>query len=200
MFVFALIWIKFFIIGMLSLAGHITSKSDSFQETRLTLTTTFSFVVFSQVVDNLRFLKFIIVTLEFVFALWLILMCLSFYHSYIQGFNDINYLQAFVLIPMSFFLTAGIELISCVQLFNWFTRYRIGTIMGLWLTAHSVGLIARFGFSGLYASDFPNIMNAVKSLGQDTMVYEEARYCLFSGIVFIIIAFIDAFTFKFHPL
>jgi len=70
--------------------------------------------------------------------------------------------------------------------------------MGLWLTAHSMGIISRFGFSGLYG-DFPDIMTAVNA-DPNEMVFQEARYCLLCGGAFLIISIIDSFSFKFHPL
>jgi sugar phosphate permease len=60
---------------------------------------------------------------------------------------------------MSFFLTSAFQITMTIQLFNWFSKRILGTVLGFWLAAQSLGLITKFVILGIW-SYFPNFYNA----------------------------------------
>jgi hypothetical protein len=85
------------------------------------------------VIDNqpLARQKLIFCVVELLLGLWFLLMAIV---SFISAKNDSKYSTRDKLAPMSFFLTSAFEIIMILQLFNWFSKRVLGTVIGLWFS------------------------------------------------------------------
>ncbi len=142
--------------------------------------------------------KYIFCLLETALGLWFLIMAgLSFYDAR----NEIKRLQVesvnAKLQPMSFFLTSAFQITMTLQLFNWFSKRTLGTVLGIWLATQSLGLMSKFLILNVW-SYFPDFEEAL--FEQDASLTKKYAYLqLVVSICFLILAVIDSFHFYFHP-
>jgi len=98
---------------------------------------------------------------------------------------------------MSFFLTSAFQITMTLQLFNWFSKRTLGTVLGIWLATQSLGLMSKFRILNIW-SYFPDFEKAL--FEQDASLTKKYGYLqLVVSICFLILALIDSFYFYFHP-
>jgi hypothetical protein len=56
---------------------------------------------------------------------------------------------------MSFFLSCAFQITITLQLFNWFGKRNLGTVLGVWLASQLFGVMAKFLVLGIWEY-FPN--------------------------------------------
>ena len=69
------------------------------------------------------------------------------------------------LMPMSVFLSAAFQISTALQLFNWFSKRYLGTVLGVWLGSEILGLMSKFAVLGIF-SFFPSWEIAEDSVGK----------------------------------
>jgi hypothetical protein len=94
-------------------------------------------------------------------------------------------------------LIAGLQIIQIIQLFNWFSKKRLMTVIGLWYLVQQIGFFARFeidnpcGFFDL--TQFPYLAGSLKPAGKDGWLYASV------GVAFFFVAIFDAYSWVYHP-
>lgn len=106
---------------------------------------------FGHIIDNVRHTKQLFVGLEFFSCIWFIIMGTSFIHDYNEDngkmdSDELSWSQR--LFPVNFFLISGIQILQLIQLFNWFSKRRLATVIGIWFLVQQVGYACRFLFEG----------------------------------------------------
>ena len=139
-------------------------------------------LIIGNLIDNFYNPKKIIIILQISGGLLLTfvyLMTLVVLSNYTLLMNaNFNFLD------LVFLIGQGINIISIIQLRNWFPHTQIYTVLSLYQLAH-------FGTHLFY--DF--ILR-----GEKLSIQLEGLISLGAGISFLILAFVDAKLFKFHPL
>jgi hypothetical protein len=79
------------------------------------------------------------------------------YHSVIT--DGVNPRAADHLVRTNYFLLAAVQIASTIQLFNWFPKRYLATIICAWFLMQTLGLASKFYFLDCLA-EFPNIHNA----------------------------------------
>ena len=121
----------------------------------------FSYLLFGQILDNMPInqQKSIFCCIELLLTCWFSVMggvYLVMSRSDSQAkINSI--IDQFVLV--SCFLTSALQILMTIQLFNWFSKRKLGTVIGVWLFFEGLGLMAKFRILNIY-SYFPNFKNA----------------------------------------
>lgn len=64
--------------------------------------------------------------------------------------DSIDQLVSIRMQPVSVFLTSAFAISTALQLFNWFSKRLLGTILGLWMASQCFGLMTKFGIMGIY--------------------------------------------------
>ncbi len=65
-------------------------------------------------------------------------------------------------VVFSFFLTSAFQIVMTLQLFNWFSKRKLGIVIGLWLLFQGFGLMAKFVLLHQW-SNFPDFQKAEDS-------------------------------------
>lgn len=89
-----------------------------------------------------------------------------------------------------------------LQLFNWFSKRRLGAVIGLWLFVQGLGLMTKFVLLGQYSyfPSFEEAEDAGQSPSQQNLVYLYYSFLQFSVAgIFILFAGFDWWFFVFHP-
>lgn len=60
------------------------------------------------------------------------------------------------LLPVSVFLCCAFQISTALQLFNWFSKRFLGTVLGVWLSAQCFGLMTKFAALKIYRY-FPSL-------------------------------------------
>lgn len=85
-----------------------------------------------------------------------------------------------------------------IQLFNWFSKRRLGIALGFWMAAQSFGLMTKFASMNVWAY-LPNWNLAIQG-GVNAPVLQHFAYLLFIvGSLFVVIGIQDWYLFIFHP-
>lgn len=140
--VFSLAILRFYLLGMLELNSYINSISGAESQMSI-LMSVFSYLLFGQILDNQpqSRQKTIYCTLELIMGLWFMIVGYSTFWSYSSHY---------LLTPMSIFLSCAFTIMTALQLFNWFSKQYLGTILGLWLSATSLGMMTKFLLLHIY--------------------------------------------------
>ena len=102
------------------------------------------------------------------------------------------------MLPMNIFMIGSLQLIQLIQLFNWFSKRRIVSVLGFSLAFQLLGLASRFLFTGTW-SEFPDEELAALSGGAH-FFRKTAIVCFLIGTLFLCMAVFDYFQFTYHPL
>lgn len=103
------------------------------------------------------------------------------------------------LMPMSVFLVSGFQIMMTLQLFNWFSKKVLGTILGCWVAMEFLGLITKFLALGIYEY-FPDFERALfKSQMPEQLYRNYGVLQLVVACCFLIFFLVDAQFFIFHP-
>lgn len=109
------------------------------------MTQCFAFIFFSQIVDNLRSVRSIFIGIEFI-------LTASIFS------NGLQYLltkdTTLPKNPQSLSLMVELVFVTCytliliIQLFNWFSKRYLGSVLGIALLSQGVGFLLKFVFIG----------------------------------------------------
>lgn len=103
------------------------------------------------------------------------------------------------LMPFSVFLASGFQIIMTIQLFNWFSKKVLGSILGCWVAMEFLGLMTKFATLDIFKY-FPDFDRAVVESKEPRTLY--VNYGILQLVVagfFIVFVVIDAYFFNFHP-
>jgi hypothetical protein len=102
---------------------------------------------------------------------------------------------------LSVFLASGFQIMMALQLFNWFSKRVLGTILGCWVAMEFVGLITKFSALGIYEyfPDFDLAMQNLSSLAQQQLYRSYGVLQLVVACCFIAFFLVDCKFFIFHP-
>lgn len=187
--------LRFFLVGTVELNAQVNALTGNLSATATLLTYCFSYTLFGQLIDNISDVKKLFVAAEFCFAGWVIIMALVNYHSQAQITNGITArtdIWNYYVLPTDVFIIGALQLVQTIQLFNWFSRRRIGTVIGLFMAAQSLGLIFRFTLTGTF-KEFPDEDAAEAKMLDNGFFRKTGNICAASGILFLGVAAFDSF-------
>lgn len=148
---------RFFLLGVLELNNQINRVTGQYSNLTV-LMSAFSYAIFGQIIDNQPIVKqkTIFMVLEVSMAVYFLLMA---YFSFFDAANhrvDRSHSLNFRMEPLSYFFASSLQIMITLQLFNWFSKRVMGTVLGIWLAFQSLGLVTKFLSLGIYASFFPD--------------------------------------------
>lgn len=175
---------------MLELNEQINLMTGIQQGSAYIWTSSFAFLFFGHIVDNVRDVKWLFIVLEISSSLWFVIMGAVFLHD---GANGTDYGRT--TFPFSFLLISGMQIIQIIQLFNWFSKRRLNTVIGLWLLVQQAGQLVRFEIDNicplLNFAYFPYISNFFDTAaGYEFIVV---------GALFFMLAIFDSYSWVYHP-
>ena len=132
MLTFVMALLRFFLIGMIELSGQIDAITGNRSVNSNLWTLSFSYLFFGQIIDNITRLKRFFIVLELLLALWFFTISFMSIVDFFNG-SKIEKKWHYYLLPMDFFIIGAMQLIQIIQLFNWFSKRRIGTMIGFLL-------------------------------------------------------------------
>lgn len=61
------------------------------------------------------------------------------------------------LVPVSICLSCAFTIMTALQLFNWFSKRYLGTVLGIWLSVTIFGMMTKFRALQIYKDFFPSM-------------------------------------------
>jgi hypothetical protein len=203
MIVFGLALIRFLLVGLVELNVQINAITGDVNASSEILTFSFSYLLVGQLIDNTMRVKQIFVLMECCFAIWVLAIASTAYFQrsvFNQPDNGLWQVWNYYLLPTDLFFVGAIQLIQTIQLFNWFSKRRIGTIMGCFMGIQTLGMILRFYLTDSF-DDFPDENSAAdNAINKSNFFKQNGNICMVIGYSFIVIAIFDMYQFFFHPL
>jgi hypothetical protein len=163
------------------------------QDSSYIWTSTFAFLFFGHIVDNVRDVRWLFIVLEIASSFWFIIMgAVFFYDSHNPGLTEPLGRSLF---PFNFFFVAGLQIIQIIQLFNWFSKRRLSTVIGIWY------LVQQFGFFLRFEIENPCPIDKLLWFPYITDLFNSADGWLFVsvGVLFFFLAVFDAYSWVYHP-
>lgn len=167
--VYAFALLRFFLLGTLELSTQINYLSSSSQVSYLAgsaATTAFSYLFFGSIVDNMPFEshRLLFCGIEATTGLWFLIIGGIYVHdSNICSNSTSRCSEQSILLfsSFSYFLTSAFQIMITLQLFNWFSKRRLGAVIGFWLLIQACGVIVKFAILGQYQY-FPDFQLAIQ--------------------------------------
>ena len=186
---FLLTIVRFFLIGMTQTQSQ--QIGDSNLETPFfVVTNLFAFLFFSQIIDNLRKIKTLFIVLEV--TLFLSLLSDGIQLHLHDPTKKLLYPQRLGLM-LQVAIVTGYTLILLIQLFNWFSKKYIGSVIGLYLLAQGLGFYCKFSFIG-QPETYPD---------ERTLLVSDSRglsnLLIVLSFLFLALAIADVWIFVYHP-
>lgn len=141
--ILSLALIRFYMIGLLELDCEINLIANDKRDSAYLWTSCFSYLFFGHLIDNVRHTKRLFVCLEFFAAVWFIIMGGAFLHDFSK-----NTKWSANLFPLNFFMVSGLQILQLIQLFNWFPKWWLATVIGIWYLIQQAGYVSRFLIEG----------------------------------------------------
>lgn len=93
-------------------------------------------------------------------------------------------------------MVSGLQILQLIQLFNWFPKWWLSTVIGIWYLIQQVGYVSRFLIEHQW-STFPHQPTDFQA---DPMVIKQDGWVFITvGVCFIFVAIFDAYSWVYHP-
>ena len=134
--IFAMAFFRFFLLGMLEMTVQDNIISGNCDEIWLLLTSAFSSLLFANIIDNLvKHMKKLYLAAESFTAVWLFFVGFALTVDYQNVAAGRQPGAAKSATRVNFFLTSILQIVQTIQLFNWFPKKWLATVICLWLLA-----------------------------------------------------------------
>lgn len=197
--VLSLALLRFFLLGILELNNQINRVTGQYSNLTV-LMSAFSYAIFGQIIDNhpVSRQKRIFLVLEISMGAYFLFMAYFSFFDAADGRFDRSHSLNFRMEPLSYFFASSLQIMITLQLFNWFSKRVMGTVLGIWFAFQSLGLVTKFLSLGIYQSYFPDFELAEIQLGKP-LILKYGWLQLAIGCIFLFVSLFDHFYFIFHP-